>query len=182
MQLERSTIDAMAASPCPGPAAPFATWPKHWRQSTGFAWYTQPAVLVTQAAHAHATVEAAVNAINVINFVLAKREADISAAGGLLILHDWRLVTSWDADARRHLMNRARTHDKRLVRGVLVAMTVNPILGACLQTACMPVFARQKTHGDRARRTRCAAQISDCRAAASVARFARASVAVAVYG
>jgi len=137
VQLERSTIDAMAASPCPGPAAPFATWPKHWRQSTGFAWYTQPAVLVTQAAHAHATVEAAVNAINVINFVLAKREADISAAGGLLILHDWRLVTSWDADARRHLMNRARTHDKRLVRGVLVAMTVNPILGACLQTACM---------------------------------------------
>ncbi len=118
-------------------ASPFCSWPTHWVQSTGYAWYAQPAVLITLAVQPHGTLEAAANATSLVNLVLQKRAAEVSEAGGLLILHDWRLVSTWDADARRHLMDRARSSEQRSIRGVLVAMNVGPILGAILQTACM---------------------------------------------
>ncbi len=119
------------------PSAPFAARPAHWVSPHGFAWYAQPAAVITQSRSARGTLEAAISAMRVIDAALSLCAEEVAAAKGLIIIHDWRHTTSWDADARRHMMQRVRGDSLRNIRRVVVVMSVNPIVGAALQTACM---------------------------------------------
>ena len=62
-----------------------------------------------------------------IDAVLRLKKADLVRHRGLLILHDWRKLTSWDDDARQHLIERSIRRARGEVRGVVIAVSVNPI-------------------------------------------------------
>ena len=119
------------------PSAPSTAWPTHWGRPTGFAWYVKPAALVTQSRGTRGTLEASLSVGRIVDAVLSACADDVAREGGLLILHDWRHITTWDADARRHMMQRVRDDSMRKIRRVVVVMNVSPIIGAALQTACM---------------------------------------------
>jgi hypothetical protein len=118
-------------------AAPFTGWPSHWVGPTGFAWYVRPAVLITQARGTRGTLEGAQYATRIVDATLSACSDEVAAAKGLLIVNDWRQVTSWDLDARRHMMQRVRSDSLRNIRGIFVVMKLSPLVGAALQTACM---------------------------------------------
>jgi hypothetical protein len=59
--------------------------------------------------------------------VVRLRRAALVKLGGLLIVHDWRTVKSWDNEARNLLFDRARQRDRGDLRAVVIATSVNPL-------------------------------------------------------
>jgi len=115
------------------PRIPFAEWPLQAVLSAGFVWYTAPGVLVTQAQVEHASLEHTRAMTVLVDAVLKAKADDLAALGGLLIIHDWRTVKSWDPEVRQHLVQRAKDRPAGLVRGIEVAMPLNPIMRMAAQ-------------------------------------------------
>ncbi len=81
------------------PRAPFDAWlAQVFEPAFGFAWYARPTTLVTQAIAERGTL-AAVHALHdLVDSVLAARAGDVGAAGGLLVLHDWRGLRGYERE------------------------------------------------------------------------------------
>jgi hypothetical protein len=109
------------------PLPPFADWPVQLVLPAGYAWYTDPGVFVTQAHIEHSTFEDTAAMSLRIDDVLRLKKAEIAKHGGLLILHDWRKLKSWDDDARQHLIERSIRREKGEVRGIYIAISMNPL-------------------------------------------------------
>ena len=109
------------------PQPPFFDWPVQLTLSGGYVWYTEPAVLVTQAHITHATILDTLTMSERIDHVVRMRKTEVAKHGGLLVIHDWRSLETWDSDARQALIDRSIARGRGAVRAVVIAIDVNPV-------------------------------------------------------
>lgn len=113
----------------PVPRAPFDRWPlQAFDPSFGFAWYTQPATFVTQLAVERGTLASARFIQDHIDLVLEHRAEEVASAGGLLIVHDWRIARGYELEARREFMERLRARPRSYLRRAVTCINVSPML------------------------------------------------------
>lgn len=113
----------------PQPMAPFAGWPRQQGGTNpyGFVWYTRPAAFVTQATVTHGTLSSSMMTENVMDRVLDRTRAEVGAAGGMLVLYDWRTVRTFDTAVIRYYIDRIAA--RRIpVRGVVVVLSMNSMM------------------------------------------------------
>jgi hypothetical protein len=119
-----------------GPArVPFADWPVQLQTPHGYLWYTSPGVMVTQAHIEHADLGSVIPMSQHTDALFELRRDELAKLGGLLIMHDWRMVKSYDPDTRKHLIRRVQERPRGLVRGVVIAVSINAFLRAAVQVA-----------------------------------------------
>jgi hypothetical protein len=120
----------------PLPFAPFLNWPTHlYDERFGFAWYTSPATFVNQIHQTHGTVEVARAVHEAIDYVLCHQADDIAKHGGLLIIHDWRVMTGYDSRARQEYLAHMRARKKGYLRHVVAVLPNTPLLRMAVETA-----------------------------------------------
>jgi hypothetical protein len=119
----------------PGPKNPFHDWPIQIETPSLYAWYTEPGVFVSQLVVDHATGKDAESITRLIDRVLTARQDDLTPLGGLLVIHDWRAMRSYEQEARAIMMQRVRTHKRGIFRDMVVAVHVNPILRMAIEAA-----------------------------------------------
>jgi hypothetical protein len=117
------------------PRAPFADWPVQRETSHGYVWYTNPGVMVTQAHITHADLASVIPMSEDIEALFQLKREELARLGGLLIIHDWRMVKSYDSETRKHLIKRIQNRKRGLVRGVIIAVSLNPFLRTAVQVA-----------------------------------------------
>ena len=121
----------------PRPQSPFDSWPvQFFDPRYGFAWFVEPAILVTQSIERHGSL-AVINLFNdLVDEVLELRADSIRAAGGLFFFYDWRSVESYDSDARirqtERMRRRASGYNRRTV---IVISPQNRFLSMALEAA-----------------------------------------------
>lgn len=126
------TPDPMPAAP---PKAPFADWPIQLVTPHGYVWYTDPGVMITQAHIAHADLASVIPMSEYTDAVCEHRRGELAKLGGLLIIHDWRAVKGYDSDTRKHLIKRVQDRQRGQVRGMIIAVSLNPFLRTAVQVA-----------------------------------------------
>jgi hypothetical protein len=105
------------------PRAPFDAWPvQAFDPAFGYAWYARPAALVMQASVEHGTARAVGVLHDFIDRALAAREGEVRAAGGLLIVHDWRAVRGYDREAGAAFAERVGRRDPGYLRRAVVVV------------------------------------------------------------
>lgn len=120
------------------PRPPFDTWPRHVvDERFGFAWYASPAVLVTQTVLACGTAAAAHAIMDVIDEHLARHADEVSAEGGLLIVHDFREMHGYVTEARQVWLARMRQRERGYLRGAVAILPDTPMLKMAAQTVNM---------------------------------------------
>ena len=115
---------------------PFSTWPVQlYDPRFGFAWYTEPCVFVNQLIHSRGTVEVAEGLHDAIDHVLARERASIERHGGLMMIHDWRKMTSYDTEARVAYLARMKARNRLYLRQVVAVLPDRPLVRMAVQTA-----------------------------------------------
>ena len=105
------------------PRAPFERWPLQVAdEQWGFAWYCGKGVIVTQAAVTHGTQYAAHSYHDFADRMLSEHAAEIEAAAGLYVIHDLRLLQTYDAGARRAWTERMKRRKRGYLRGSTVVV------------------------------------------------------------
>ena len=91
---------------------PFIGWPKHWVEPKyGFVWVIdEPAAIVTQMIHAHATCEG-IEALHDVLDEITER-GFLAEHPGLVMIHDWRTIKTYDANARDTWTRRSERRGK----------------------------------------------------------------------
>jgi hypothetical protein len=127
--MPKSRLDAFL------PDAPFARWPMQagGRTVYGLAWFTRPAAFVTQSLITHGTVAAAAMTEAAIDRVLTMFPREVTAARGLLVIHDWRRVTSFDPRVIQFYVDRLTVRNKSALRAIVIGMKVNPLARLAMQ-------------------------------------------------
>jgi hypothetical protein len=115
------------------PRFPFQDWPIQLSTAIGFVWYTSPGVFVSQLTIPHATLEHARTLTSSVAAVVEAKRSDFAEFGGLLVLHDWKSLKSYDAAARSHVFSELRARRKGDVRGVIVSLTLTPLLRMAIE-------------------------------------------------
>jgi hypothetical protein len=125
--------------PPAGPFPPFDAWPvQRFEPRYGYMWFVPPATVVDQVIVEHATGDTVRAMHATLDALLAAEGARIEAAGGLVIIGDWRRLRSYTPEARRVFMERMRARPKKLVHtGVTVLAQVNPLLRMAVQAGGM---------------------------------------------
>jgi len=122
------------------PLPPFNSWPIQLSDpEVGFAWYLNPGILVTQATPAHATVRVAAVLSDWVDLVLESHREEFSRRGGMLGIHDWRRIRSYDSEARRSWMQRIRRRPKGYLRKGVIIITDTPLTKMAVAGANMVV-------------------------------------------
>jgi hypothetical protein len=103
-------------------------------EGIGYAWYTAPATFVNQLTATHGTIAAATWLHDRIDEVLERERAEVDRAGGLLIVHDWRVLTGYDTDARRVFLERMRRRRRGYLRHAVAVVPPTPLLRMAAQT------------------------------------------------
>lgn len=123
------------AKSSPRPDAPFLRWPvQHHDPRFGFAWYADPATFVCQLQITHGDVSAAEGINDALDRVILGKRDEIAAAGGLLVIQDFRAAKSYTSEARKAFVERLKKRPRGYSRGVYVAVGVNPLLRMAVQT------------------------------------------------
>lgn len=105
------------------PLPPFERWPVQHRDDTfGFAWYCGRGVIVSQVIYPHGSGAAARSYHRFEEQVLHDRAAEVARYGGLFVVHDWRAMQTYDAEARRVWQERMREREKGYLRGSVVCV------------------------------------------------------------
>lgn len=112
------------------PSPPFDAWPLEIADERfGFAWYCGSGIIVTQATITHGTSEAAHAYHDYADHVLSEHAAEVQAAGGLYVIHDLRLLASYDSAARRAWTERMKRRRRGYLRGsTVVVAEATPLL------------------------------------------------------
>jgi hypothetical protein len=117
------------------PAPPFDGWPiQRADPRFGFAWYVEPAVLITQATVEIGTVEAVMAVNDVIDHYVNTRVRDYRAHGGLLIVHDWRSLKGYETVGRQHMLERMKRREGSYLRGAVAVVPDTPMFRMAAQT------------------------------------------------
>jgi hypothetical protein len=112
------------------PEKPLDGWPLQIADERfGFAWYCGAGMIVTQAAVAHGTEAAAHAYHDLADRVLSRCTSDVEAAGGLYVIHDMRLLESYESTARRAWAERMSRRARGYLRGSTVVVDrASPLL------------------------------------------------------
>ncbi len=126
----------MSTAQAPGP--PLDRWPEqHVDPEHGRAWVARPGALIIQYGSERGTARGSAWVHGLVDRVLATNSAELSRRGGLLIVHDWRLMRRYDPAARADWMQRTRDRQRGQLRGVVVVRgrTPSPFVGMAVQAA-----------------------------------------------
>jgi hypothetical protein len=117
------------AEKSPQPSAPFRGWPIQSGGQTvfGFSWYARPAAFVSQTTMSRVSLASSMLLDNRLDRVAERYRAEIVAAGGLLIFHDWRTIRTFDSEIIRYYIDRVAARRIPL-RGIVVASTLDGLL------------------------------------------------------
>ena len=111
------------------PAPPFSEWPiQHADPDVGFAWYVGNGAIVTQVCATVGTARCATVVSDWIDKLLEAHGTDISNAGGLLGIHDWRRIQKYESEARTIWFARILRRPKGYLRKAVVITADNPLL------------------------------------------------------
>jgi hypothetical protein len=127
-------------------SAPFENWPiQHVDRHYGYAWYCGGGIIVSHITARRGTAAAAESYHDFETRMLREHAMDMKAAGGLFVIHDWRAMESYDADARRIWQERMRAHEKGYLRGSVVCVArANALLKMAVQAVNLVASV---THG-----------------------------------
>jgi hypothetical protein len=125
----------------PPPQAPFADWPVQIATRAGYIWYAEPGVLVTQSHTDRATLDDTLTMTTRVDAVLRAKKGELAKLRGLLILHDWRSLKTWDNGARELMVERARARKRGVLRAIVVAISVNPLFRLLTQVVNVTMTA-----------------------------------------
>jgi hypothetical protein len=117
-----------AMGPDAVPRPPFADWPVQGRLGFGFVWFTAPGAIVTQATVEHGTLAHAMEITDVVDRIVQAKHGELAGLGGVLILHDWKFMRSYDPQGRNHIFSRTRERRAGEVRAIVVSLTLTPIV------------------------------------------------------
>jgi hypothetical protein len=90
-------------------------------------WYTAPGVFVTQSHVERATLADTIAMTERVDALLYLKRHELALLHGLLIIHDWRSLKTWDNGSRELMVERARERKRDVLRGVVIAVSVNPL-------------------------------------------------------
>lgn len=112
------------------PRPPFETWPVQIADERfGFAWYCGAGIIVTQSALTHGTQESAHAYHDYADRVLLDHADDLAKAGGLYVIHDLRILQTYDQTARRAWTERMKRRKNGYLRGsTVVVREATPLL------------------------------------------------------
>jgi hypothetical protein len=103
--------------------APFDRWPvQHRDDQYGFAWYCGRGLIVSHITTPHGSAAAAQSYHDFEDRVLRDHEVECSSAGGLFVIHDWRIMETYDSEARRVWQHRMKIKRKGYLRGSIVCV------------------------------------------------------------
>jgi hypothetical protein len=116
---------------------PFDRWTvQHYDDRYGYAWYCGDAMIVSHITRSHGSVAAARAYHDYEERILRERAADCERCGGLFVIHDWRAMETYDADARRVWQERMRARPKGYLRGSVVCVaSAGALLRMAVQAA-----------------------------------------------
>jgi hypothetical protein len=116
---------------------PFDRWSiQHQDDHYGYAWYCGDGLIVSHITTAYGTIAAAESYHDFEDRVLRERADDCKRCGGLFVIHDWRAMETYDADARRFWQQRIRERPKGYLRGSVVCVaSAGALLKMAVQTA-----------------------------------------------
>jgi hypothetical protein len=119
------------------PFPPLDRWPvQHQDPHFGYVWYCGNGIIVSQVTVSHCTVAAAHSYHDFEAEVLREHAEDCERAGGLLAIHDWRAMESYDIEGRHVWQLRMRAHDRGYLRGSVVCVArSNTLLRMAVQVA-----------------------------------------------
>ncbi|MET0387902.1 MAG: hypothetical protein ABW321_18160 [Polyangiales bacterium] len=84
----------------------------------------------------HGTAAAAESYHDFETRVMRERAPDFVRSGGLFVIHDWRMMETYDVEARRVWQARMRAHERGYLRGSVVCVArANPLLRMAVQAA-----------------------------------------------
>jgi hypothetical protein len=116
---------------------PFDRWTiQHQDDRYGYAWYCGNALIVSHITREHGSVAAARAYHDYEERMLREHADDCERCGGLFVIHDWRAMETYDADARRVWQERMRARPKGYLRGSVVCVAS---AGALLRMAVQAV-------------------------------------------
>lgn len=125
---------------------PFDKWPIHHMDARyGYAWYLGRGLIVSQLAVTHGT-EAAAHAHHDFESAVLREYADeVAENGGIFVIHDWRVMLTYDSSARRVWQERMQVRHKGYLRGAVVCLAkAAPLLKMAVQAANLVASV---THG-----------------------------------
>lgn len=116
---------------------PFDRWPvQHRDPHYGYAWYCGAGLIVSHITTSHGTSQAANNYHDFEERVLREHAQEVARVQGIFVIHDWRMMETYDAEARRVWQERMRVRDKGYLRGSVVCVaSAGPLLRMAVQTA-----------------------------------------------
>ena len=116
-------------------APPFETWPVQlWARDIGLRiWYAEPAVFVTQISTKVARLPQAQMIGQAMDHVLRRFRQQVDMHHGLLVIHDWRSVEVFEADANSYYTHRISGYQRGEQRGASIALKANPFVRGMLQ-------------------------------------------------
>ena len=117
------------------PRNPLHDWPVQVATAGFYAWYAEPCAFVCQTVVDRGTRRDAEEITRLVDVVIDERGEDVKRAGGLLILHDWRTMKGYDADARAYMMDRVRSHTRGRVREIVIVIEMSPLFQLALGAA-----------------------------------------------
>jgi hypothetical protein len=100
-----------------------------------YAWYTEPAAFITQVFAERGTRRDAEEVTRLVDQAIEHRPDEVARAGGILIIHDWRAMKGYDADARAFMMDRIRSQKPGRIREVVIVIDVRPLFHLALSAA-----------------------------------------------
>ena len=111
------------------PAYPFTNWPTQFHDpDVGYAWYVLGGSMVTQINVPDGNEFVANTLSDWIDAVLADHADEVAQAGGLLAVHDWRLLCSYSSRARTTWYERMKQRPKNYLRRAVVVVGDTPLL------------------------------------------------------
>ena len=116
---------------------PFDKWPIHHVDPRyGYAWYLGRGLIVSHIAVTHGT-EAAAHAHHDFESAVLREYADeVAEHGGIFVIHDWRLMLTYDSGARRVWQERMQARERGYLRGSVVCLVkAVPLLKMAVQAA-----------------------------------------------
>jgi hypothetical protein len=116
---------------------PFDHWPaQHVDPQYGYAWSCGQGLIVSHTTVTHGTTASAHSYHDYESRILREHAAEVAEHGGIFVIHDWRSLVTYEADARRVWQERMQARRKGYLRGSVVCLLrANPLLRMAVQAA-----------------------------------------------
>ena len=138
----------MSFSHAKDPSPPFSSWPLQFSDpDVGFAWYVGKGIIVTQASATHGTVRVATVVSDWIDELRERHHEEFDRFGGVLGIHDWRRIRTYESDARKVWVERINKRPPGYLRKAVVIVGDSPLLKMAVAGANMFLAVASRNDG-----------------------------------